>query len=124
MSKTPDGEEFFPAMTKEEEQKMIDRMIQRTKEMMTKYKGTPWGDQAAHELFQSLLDKADLPDPDVHVPYDYKTHIVTLMWVKPKAARIDVLISSDRPEASVYLDKPEPAVSYEQALDKIKQYFA
>lgn len=122
MSQDSADEELFS--TEEDDKKMTDIMIQRAKEMMIKHKGTGWGDQSAHDLFQSLLYKADLPDPDVHVPYDNKTHIVTLMWFKPKAARIDVLISSDRPEASVYLDKPEPAVSYEEALDKIKQYFA
>lgn len=127
MSKIPDDdfcEEFFSAMTEEDEKKTTDYMIQRAKEMMTKYKGTAWGDMSAQDLFQSLLYKADLPDPDVALPYNSKTHIVTLMWTKPKAARIDILISSVRPEARVYLDKPEPAVSYEEALNKIKQYFA
>lgn len=116
------SDRFFSTMD-EDDKKITDYMIQRAKEMMIKYKGTPWGDQSAQNLFQSLFYKADLPDPFATLPYDDKTCIVTLIWTKPKAARVDVLISSDRPEASVYLDKPEPAVSYEEAMDKLKQYF-
>lgn len=123
--KVPDDDERFFTVTEEDEKKATEFMIQRAKEMMTKYKGTDWGDLSAQNLFQSLLDKADLPDHDVSLPYDDKTQVVTLAWTKPKAARIDVIISSVRPEASVYLGKtePEPAVSYEEALDKLKKYF-
>ena len=123
--KVPDDDERFFTVTEEDEKKATEFMIQRAKEMMTKYKGLSWGDQSAQNLFQSLLDKVDLPDHDVDLPYDTKTQLVTLAWTKPKPARVDVLISSIRPEASVYLGKsePEPAVSYEETLDKLKQYF-
>lgn len=117
-----DDEQFFSKMTEEEKKKSMDLIIQRTREMMKKFKGTPWGDQAAFELFQSLFCEADLPEPDVPVPFNTKTRVATLIWTKPKAARIDALISADRPEATVNSDKT--AVSYEEALEKLKQYFA
>lgn len=119
------SDRFFSTMTEEDEKKATDYMIQRAKEMMIKYKGTSWGDQAAQNLFQSLFYKADLPDPFETLPFDDKTHIVTLIWTKPKAARVDVLISSDRPEASVYLGRldSESDMSYEEAMDKLKKYF-
>lgn len=112
-------------MTEEDEKKASDWLIQREKEMMAKYKGTEWGDWSAHDLFQSLLCRSGLPQHDVALPFDAKTHTVTLVWTKPKAARIDVAISSVKPEARVYLGKlePEPAVSYEEALDTLKAYF-
>lgn len=122
MSQDSDDEEFFSKMMEEEKKEMTDIMIQLQKDMMIEFKGTEWGDQAAFELFQSLYGEADLPEPDVPLPFNPKTRTVTLMWTKPKAARIDILISADRPEATVNLEKP--AVSYEEALDKLKKYFA
>lgn len=118
-------ERFLSAMTDEDVKETTDWLIQRETEMMTKYKGTEWGDWSAQDLFQSLLVKAALPAHDVALPFDTKTHTVTLAWTKPKAARIDVVISSVKPEARVYLGKPEPEppVSYEEALAKLKQWF-
>lgn len=103
--------------------------IKWCKDMMTQYKGTQWGDQAAFDLVMALLFKYDLPEHQQSLGYDSATSKQSFVWSNPKPARLDMLICSAMPVAKVTLGKSSDEgcrvldnLTYEEAMEELRKW--
>lgn len=132
--KEGENEEDAPSDWECEDEEMLketaEYVIMRCKEMMSNNKGTSWGDHAAFQMISSLLLKYDLPECQ-HTPcFNSNTSKQTLVWMNPKAARLDVIVSSAMPVARVTLGKHGDegyrvfeSLGYEEAMEKLSAWF-
>lgn len=103
--------------------------IKWCKDMMTRFKGTSWGDQAAFQLVMALFFKYDLPEHQQSLGYDSDTSRQSFVWSNPKPARLDMLICSAMPVAKVTLGKCSDEgcrvldhLTYEEAMEELRRW--